>query len=63
MYMKKTGPNNRLIKKEKNQTIWSTNFKEDTRRKPTGFVINSVLLSCKSKRLLKIVETSSLYFL
>ena len=39
MHMKKIGPNNRLIKKEKNQTISSTNFKGGTHRKPTSFVI------------------------
>ena len=39
MYTEKNGPNKRLIKKEKDHTICSTNFKEGTRRKPIGFVI------------------------
>ena len=40
---------NRLIKKEKNQTIWSTKFKGVTRRKPIGFVIMSRLILTKHK--------------
>ena len=34
---KKNGPNKRLIKKDKNQTICSKNFKAGTRRKPIDF--------------------------
>ena len=55
MNMKKNGPNNRLIKKEKNQTICSTNFKGGTRRKPTGFVIKPRLILTKHKQLCTIV--------
>ena len=36
IYSEKNGPNNRLIKKDKNQTICSTNFKGGTHRKPIG---------------------------
>ena len=55
MNMKKNGPNNRLIKKEKNQTICSTNFKEGTRRKATGFVIKPRLILTKYTQLCTIV--------
>ena len=36
IYSNKNGPNNRLIKKEKNQTICSANFEGGTRRKAIG---------------------------
>ena len=55
IYTEKNGPNNRLIKKEKNQTICSTNFKGGTRRKPTGFVIKPRLILTKHKQLYTIV--------
>ena len=55
MYTEKNGPNNRLIKKEKNQTIGSTNFKGENRRKPIGFVIKSRLILRKHKQLYTIV--------
>ena len=53
----KNGPNNRLIKKEKNQQILtcSTNFKGGIRRKPTDFVIKLRLILTKHKQLCTIV--------
>ena len=43
IYAEKNGPNNILIKKKKkNQTIYSTNLKGGTRRKPIGFVIKPI---------------------
>ena len=52
---RKNGPNKRVIKKEKNQTICSTHFKGGTRRKPIDFVIKLRLILTKHKQLCTIV--------
>ena len=49
MHTEKTPPNNRLIEKEKKQRICSTNFKEESRRKPIDFVIKPRLILTKHK--------------
>ena len=55
IYTEENGPNNRLINKEKNQTIRSTNFKGGTCRKPIGFAIKPWLMLTKHKQLCTIV--------
>ena len=55
MYNVKNGPNNRLIKKEKNQIICSTHFKRGTRRMSIGFVTKPRLIPTKHKQLYTIV--------
>ena len=55
IYTEKNGPNNRLIKKEKKQTVCSKNVKRGTRRKPIGFVIKPWIILTKYKELSAIV--------
>ena len=55
MYTEKNGPNDRLVKNEKNQTICSRKFKGGTRRKPISFVIKLRLILTKHKHLCAIV--------
>ena len=60
MHTVKNGPNNRLIKKFKNLTICSTNFKGGTHRKPVGFVIKLRLILRKHKQPYTIVMIDTL---
>ena len=53
--LKKNGPNNRLIKKEKSQIIYSTNFKGGIRKKPIAFVIKPRPILTKHTQLCTIV--------